>query len=139
MASVLRLLSRYSMTHIYWGYTMKLIASGMKGRHTMATERYSHDDLPRPNLEELDAIQRQQDADIDFSDAPKLTAAQLASLRPAHFLNRELYKPIKKDVHIKLDADMLEWIKSAGEKGYQTRLYAVLRWAFEKGCPINRL
>lgn len=34
--------------------------------------------------------------------------------------------PRKKDVHIRLDADILDWFKSHGT-GYQTRINAVLR------------
>jgi len=32
----------------------------------------------------------------------------------------------KKDIHIRLDADIVDWFKSRG-KGYQTRINAVLR------------
>jgi len=39
-----------------------------------------------------------------------------------------LYKPIKKIVQIRLDADILEWLKQDGP-GYQTRLNAILREA----------
>jgi len=34
--------------------------------------------------------------------------------------------PRKRDVHIRLDADVLEWFRAQG-KGYQTRINAVLR------------
>jgi uncharacterized protein (DUF4415 family) len=34
--------------------------------------------------------------------------------------------PGKKDVHMRLDADVLDWFKARG-KGYQTRINAVLR------------
>lgn len=34
--------------------------------------------------------------------------------------------PAKKDIHIRLDADVLDWFKSYGA-GYQTRINAVLR------------
>ncbi|GHV39319.1 hypothetical protein AGMMS49546_11170 [Spirochaetia bacterium] len=40
----------------------------------------------------------------------------------------ENYKPIKKGVYIRLDADILEWLKETGD-GYQTRLNAILRHA----------
>ncbi len=32
----------------------------------------------------------------------------------------------KKDIHIRLDADIVDWFKSRG-KGYQTRINAMLR------------
>jgi uncharacterized protein (DUF4415 family) len=38
----------------------------------------------------------------------------------------ENYKPIKKTVNVRLDADVIEWLKSSGA-GYQTRMNAILR------------
>jgi len=38
------------------------------------------------------------------------------------------YKPIKKTVQIRIDADILEWLKEAGP-GYQTRANTILRQA----------
>lgn len=38
----------------------------------------------------------------------------------------ELYRPIKKPVTLRLDADVLAWFKKAG-RGYQTRINRVLR------------
>lgn len=34
--------------------------------------------------------------------------------------------PAKKDIHIRLDSDIVDWFKARG-KGYQTRINAVLR------------
>ncbi|MFH2114562.1 MAG: BrnA antitoxin family protein [Spirochaetota bacterium] len=39
-----------------------------------------------------------------------------------------LYIPIKKDIHIRLDADIVEWLKQNG-KGYQTRANEINRQA----------
>jgi uncharacterized protein (DUF4415 family) len=39
-----------------------------------------------------------------------------------------LYRPVKKTVQIRLDADVLEWLKQGGP-GYQTRANAILRRA----------
>ncbi|GHU20623.1 hypothetical protein FACS1894163_13650 [Spirochaetia bacterium] len=69
----------------------------------------------------------------DFSDNPELTDEQLAQLKPSHRrpqnrVNMENYKPIKKGVYIRLDADVLEWLKETGD-GYQTRLNSILRHA----------
>ena len=38
----------------------------------------------------------------------------------------EMYKPIKKPVTLRLDADVLAWFKKAG-RGYQTRINKALR------------
>jgi len=62
----------------------------------------------------------------DFSDAPEMTAEQLAQLKPSHYRNMANYRPIKKTVNVRLDADVIEWLQGAG-RGYQTRMNAILR------------
>lgn len=59
----------------------------------------------------------------DFSDCPIMTDEELRRLRPRH---PEYFKPIKKAVQIRLDADVLAWFKAYG-KGYQSRINAALR------------
>jgi uncharacterized protein (DUF4415 family) len=59
----------------------------------------------------------------DFSDCPVLTEEELKKMRPKH---PEYFKPVKKAVQIRLDADVLAWFKGYG-KGYQSRINAVLR------------
>jgi len=58
-------------------------------------------------------------------DSPKLTAEQIARMKPAH---PEYWKvePVKVSLSIKIDADVLAWFKSQG-KGYQTRINKALR------------
>ena len=63
----------------------------------------------------------------DFTDCPIQTAEQLLEFKPK-YPDARLYKPIKKTVQIRLDADVLEWLKQAGP-GYQTRVNAILRQA----------
>ena len=63
----------------------------------------------------------------DYSDCPIQTPEQLMEFQPKYPDSR-LYKPIKKTVQIRLDADVLEWLKQAGS-GYQTRANAILRQA----------
>ena len=67
----------------------------------------------------------------DFSDAPELTDEQLSQLKPSHYRNMANYKPIKKTVNVRLDADVVEWLQREG-KGYQTRMNAILREAMLK-------
>jgi len=64
----------------------------------------------------------------DFSDAPILTEEQMKEFKPSHLRNMANYKPIKKTVNVRLDADVIEWLQSAG-RGYQTRMNAILREA----------
>ena len=62
------------------------------------------------------------DEDIDCSDIPELG--------DDFWANAEVRMPGKTGVYIKLDTDMLEWMKSQG-KGYQTRINAILRSYYE--------
>jgi uncharacterized protein (DUF4415 family) len=42
----------------------------------------------------------------------------------------DLYRPLKKPVTLRLDADVLAWFKGGGSR-YQTRINAALRWVME--------
>jgi uncharacterized protein (DUF4415 family) len=72
----------------------------------------------------LEALVRLGDDRIDTSDIPEVTDWRNA-------LVGKFYRPIKKPLTIRLDADVLAWLKAPG-KGYQTRLNALLRAAMEK-------
>jgi uncharacterized protein (DUF4415 family) len=61
--------------------------------------------------------------DTDISDCPELTDEELKKFRPRH---PEYFRPVKKAVQIRLDADVLAWFKAYG-KGYQSRINAALR------------
>jgi len=52
----------------------------------------------------------------------------MKEFKPSHLRNMANYKPIKKTVNVRLDADIIEWLQSAG-RGYQTRMNAILREA----------
>lgn len=76
---------------------------------------------------DLERLAATPDAEVDTSDTPELTDAQLAEMkRPEHF------RPIKKQITARLDADVLAWLK-AGGKGYQSRMNAILRQAMLSG------
>lgn len=88
------------------------------------TVSYTLDTLPpltEKQRQHLDALASQPDAQIDMSDIPELTDAQLAQMQPAAH-----YRPIKKQITARVDADVLAWLKSQG-KGYQSRINAILR------------
>jgi uncharacterized protein (DUF4415 family) len=82
--------------------------------------------LSAQRIAEIKAFQ-----DTDFSDGPIITEEQMKQFKPSHLRNSELYRPMKKDIHVRLDADIIEWLKHSG-KGYQTRLNAILRQAMLK-------
>lgn len=69
---------------------------------------------------------------MDFSDCPELTDEQLAQLKPCHIVNSKLWQPRKTVLNIRIDADVLEALKSAG-KGWQTKVNAILRNAVATG------
>ena len=64
----------------------------------------------------------------DQTDCPPLTEEQMKEFKPSHLRNMANYKPIKKTVNVRLDADVIEWLQSGG-RGYQTRMNAILRKA----------
>ncbi len=49
----------------------------------------------------------------------------------------EFYKPIKKPVTLRLDADVLAWFKRDGRR-YQTRINAALRRVMEREMEDKR-
>ena len=70
---------------------------------------------------EITTLMRMKDEDIDFSDIPEITDWSNA-------VRGKFYRPIKKSLTIRVDADVLAWLKSQG-KGYQTRINSLLREA----------
>ena len=66
---------------------------------------------------------RLDSAPIDYSDIPPLSA---------EFLKKATvpWPPVKKQLTIRLDADVLAWLKANG-RGYQTRINRILRVAME--------
>jgi uncharacterized protein (DUF4415 family) len=72
------------------------------------------------------------ESEIDFSDIPETTASDWENASRGQF-----YRPIKKQLTVRIDADILEWLKSQG-KGYQGRLNKILRTAMLKNHMDNK-
>lgn len=72
---------------------------------------------------ELKALAEMPDSEIDYSDIPPLDEAFWKNA-----VRNPFYKPTKTSTTVRLDADVLTWLKSQG-KGYQTRINAILREA----------
>jgi uncharacterized protein (DUF4415 family) len=70
---------------------------------------------------ELAAIAAIPDEQIDTSDIPELTGEQLSNA-----VRGRMYRPVKKPVTMRLDADVIHWLKSQGP-GYQTKANRLLR------------
>jgi uncharacterized protein (DUF4415 family) len=69
---------------------------------------------------ELQALAKRPDTEIDLSDIPEIREI------PADAVIGRFYRPKKASVTIRLDADVLAWLKASGE-GYQTRFNDYLR------------
>lgn len=78
-------------------------------------------ELTETDIAALEALAARPDSEIDLSDAPELTAEQWKTAVRGSF-----YRPVKRQVTARLDADVLAWLKSQG-KGYQSRINAILR------------
>jgi uncharacterized protein (DUF4415 family) len=70
---------------------------------------------------ELAALVQMADKDIDTSEMPELRDWSGAEVG-------RFYRPIKEPVTLRVDADVLVWLK-AGGPGYQTRINSFLREA----------
>jgi uncharacterized protein (DUF4415 family) len=62
---------------------------------------------------DIAAIRAKSDEDIDFSDMPQVADWSRAEIG-------KFYRPAKKPVTIRLDEDILDWLKGHGS-GYQRR------------------
>ena len=80
--------------------------------------------VSRKVAKELAALARMPDDKIDLTDAPEVRDWRGAVVG-------KFYRPIKKPVTIRVDADVLAWLKHQGS-GYQTRINKLLREAMEK-------
>ena len=71
----------------------------------------------------LEALDKRPDSEIDFSDIPELDESFWQNT-----VRNPYYKPVKKSTTVRIDADVMQWLKSQG-KGYQTRMNKILREA----------
>jgi uncharacterized protein (DUF4415 family) len=67
------------------------------------------------------AIAAKREADIDLAEMPELVDWSGAEMG-------KFYRPPKRPVTMRLDADIIEWLKSYGP-GYQTKANLLLRHA----------
>jgi uncharacterized protein (DUF4415 family) len=74
-------------------------------------------------LDALAALAALGDTDVDTIDIPEAALENwMQAKRP------RLYRPIKKPVTLRLDADVIEWFKDHTDgSGYQTEINRVLR------------
>lgn len=79
---------------------------------------------------DIAAIAAKKDTTIDFSDIPEVLDWSGAEVG-------RFYRPPKRPVTIRLDADIIEWLKSYG-RGYQTKANSLLRYAMEASRKLAR-
>ena len=75
---------------------------------------------------ELEALAAMPDETIDYSDIPELTDKFWRNAIPNPY-----YRPVKRQLTVRIDADVLAWLRSTG-RGYQTKLNDILRKAMVK-------
>jgi len=89
--------------------------------------------LSKEQKRDIAAIAAMKDEDIDLSDMPEVLDWSKAEMG-------KFYRPPKKAMTMRLDADVLEWLKGYG-KGYQMRVNMLLRHAMtssRQGGPLRR-
>jgi uncharacterized protein (DUF4415 family) len=69
---------------------------------------------------EIRKIGKMRDSDIDLSDAPEMKSF------PQDVYVGRFYRPVKQQISLRVDADVLAWFRSRGKK-YQTLMNEVLR------------
>ena len=84
-------------------------------------KRTSGQKLTPRQKRELAALASLRDRDIDTSDIPELPPGAWKDAVRGRF-----YRPVKQAVSMRLDADVVAWLKQRG-KGYQTRANGILR------------
>ena len=81
--------------------------------------------LTKERIEQLKAL---NDEPVGTSDIPELTEVDFM----------QMYRPVKQPLSIRLDADVILWLKSYG-KGYQSRINAILREAMNTEQNMHAL
>lgn len=77
--------------------------------------------LTKDQKRQVANIAAKKDADIDLSEMPEVTDWSGAEIG-------KFYRPPKKPVTMRLDTDILDWLKGYG-RGYQTKVNILLRHA----------
>ncbi len=77
--------------------------------------------LTEKDRRELRKLAARPDSEIDFSDIPEATEKFWRNA-----VRNPWYRPRKEQVTLRIDADVLAWLRQQG-KGYQSRLNSLLR------------
>jgi uncharacterized protein (DUF4415 family) len=96
-------------------------AATKEKRETVVYRRKAGTPLTAAQIANLNELSNLPDSAIDTSDIPELPEDVWKNA-----MRGELYRPRKKAVSLRLDADVIEWLKKDGG-GYQTRANKLLR------------
>jgi uncharacterized protein (DUF4415 family) len=77
--------------------------------------------LTKRQKADLAVLAARPDSEIDFSDIPPLTEDVWKNA-----VRVKYYKPTKTSTTVRIDSDVLAWLRAQG-KGYQSRINAILR------------
>lgn len=85
-------------------------------------------------LDGLTASQREQlraldDSEPDTGDSPEAPAESWHAV-PGHAARRDMYRPRKEAISLRVDMDVLDWLRRQGP-GYQTTINRILRERME--------
>ena len=69
---------------------------------------------------ELAELASKPEQDIDLTDMPEVRDWSGAE-------RGRFFRPVKQQLTLRLDADLVEWFKAQGPKGYQSRINDALR------------
>jgi len=95
----------------------------------MKNYRLDPDNLPKLTPALAKRLDQMRDEDINYSDIPELDDEFFARAK-------QVWPPPKQQLTIRLDSDVLQWLKSKG-RGYQTRINRILRAAMETQ-PVSK-
>lgn len=86
--------------------------------------------LTKEQKRQISTIATKKDTDIELTEMPEVLDWRGAVVGKFH-------RPPKKPVTMRLDTDIVDWLKSYGP-GYQTRVNHLLRHAMTSSRPVSR-
>jgi uncharacterized protein (DUF4415 family) len=92
-----------------------------KSKKTVSYELKDGRALTARQMREVQSLKKLPESTVDTSDIPELPAGAWKNA-----VRGKWYRPVKQPVSIRLDADVLAWLRGKGS-GYQTRVNALLR------------
>ena len=78
--------------------------------------------LTEPDKKRLKELAARPDSEIDYSDIPPLGEKFWKNA-----VSNPFYRPVKQQITLRIDADILAWLRAQSPEGYQSRLNALLR------------